>query len=94
MLIKIGQIEKVFLEGDIKMDEKITVLLNIINEILEDKDKKTLSQINEGTSLRKDAGMDSIDLAGLAARIDEEYDVYIFEGGIIDTVGEVLKKLG
>lgn len=76
------------------MDEKITVLLNIINEILEDKDKKTLSQINEGTSLRKDAGMDSIDLAVLAARIDEEYDVYIFEGGIIDTVGEVLKKLG
>jgi hypothetical protein len=38
--------------------------------------------------------MDSIDLAVLAARIDEEYDVYIFEGGIIYTVGEVLKKLG
>ena len=76
------------------MDEKLTVLLEIINEILEDKDKKTLSQIDEHTSLRKDAGMDSIDLAVLTARIDEEYDVDIFEGGIIDTVGEVLKKLG
>ncbi len=76
------------------MDEKVTTLLEIINEILEDKNKKTLSQINEDTSLRKDAGMDSIDLAVLTARIDEEYDVDIFEDGIIDTVGEILKKLG
>lgn len=69
-------------------------LLEIINEILEDKGKTTLNDINENTSLRRDAGMDSIDLAVLTARIDEEYDVDIFEGGIVDTVGEVLKKLG
>ncbi len=68
-------------------------LLEIINEILEDKDKATLKTIDENTSLRRDAGMDSIDLAVLTARIDEEYDVDIFEDGIIDTVGEVLKKL-
>ena len=68
-------------------------LLEIINEILEDKDKATLKAIAENTSLRRDAGMDSIDLAVLTARIDEEYDVDIFEDGIIDTVGEVLKKL-
>ena len=73
------------------MQEK---LLEIINEILEDKGKDVLDNINENTSLRKDAGMDSIDLAVLTARIDEEYDIDIFEGGIIDTVGEVLKKLG
>ena len=76
------------------VDEKLKVLLEIINEILEDKDKDTISKIDKNTSLRNDAGMDSIDLAVLTARIDEEYDVDIFEGGIIDTVGEVLKKLG
>ena len=69
-------------------------LLEIINEILEDKDKATLKTIDENTSLRRDIGMDSIDLAVLTARIDEAYDVDIFEDGIIDTVGEVLKKLG
>ena len=73
------------------MQEK---LLEIINEILEDKGKSTLKKIDENTSLRRDAGMDSIDLAVLTARIDEEYDVDIFDVGIIDTVGEVLKKLG
>ena len=73
------------------MQEK---LLEIINEILEDKGKSTLKKIDENTSLRRDAGMDSIDLAVLTARIDEEYDVDIFDDGIIDTVGEVLKKLG
>ena len=69
-------------------------LLEIINEILEDKDRATIDTIDENTSLRRDIGMDSIDLAVLTARIDEAYDVDIFEDGIIDTVGEVLKKLG
>ena len=69
-------------------------LLEIINEILEDKDRATIDTIDENTSLRRDIGMDSIDLAVLTARIDEAYDVDIFEDGIIDTVGKVLKKLG
>ncbi len=39
-------------------------------------------------------GFDSMDLAVLTARIDEEYGVDIFESGIIDTVKEIKQKLG
>ena len=68
-------------------------LLIVINEILEEKNGQRLDTLNEGTSLRKDLGFDSMDLALLTAKLDEECGVDIFEDGIIDTVEEVLKKL-
>ena len=68
-------------------------LLIIINEILEEKNEQRLDALNEGISLRKDLGFDSMDLALLTAKLDEECGVDIFEDGIIDTVEEVLKKL-
>ena len=43
--------------------------------------------------LRNDIGFDSLDLAELTVRIEAEYDIDIFEEGIVNTVGEILNKL-
>lgn len=69
------------------------ILLGIVNEILDDKGLKKIENLNNKLSLRKDLGFDSMDLALLTAKLDEECGVDIFEDGIIDTVEEVLKKL-
>ena len=75
------------------MKEKKEMVFKIINDIREEKDENALHGITEATSLRKDAGFDSIDLAVLTARIDAECGIDIFADGIVDTVGEVLEKL-
>jgi len=43
--------------------------------------------------LRNDIGFDSLDLAELTVRIEAEYDIDIFEDGIVNTVSEILEKL-
>ena len=43
--------------------------------------------------LRNDIGLDSLDLAELTVRIEAEFDIDIFENGIVNTVGEVIDKL-
>ena len=69
-------------------------LLSIINTVLENRGKEKVSNINENSSLKNDCGLDSLDLAELTVRIDAEYDVDIFEDGIVTSVGEILEKLG
>ncbi len=72
------------------MNEKV---LAIINEILEDNGNPPLNVVDVNTSLRNDIGFNSIDLAVLTAKIEEEYGVDIFANGIIDTMGEILENL-
>ena len=43
--------------------------------------------------LRNDIGFDSLDFAELTVRIEAEYNIDIFEDGIVNTVGEIVKKL-
>ena len=69
-------------------------LLQIINTVLENRGKATVESINENSSLKNDCGLDSLDLAELTVRIEAEYDVDIFEDGVVTTVGEILSKLG
>lgn len=68
-------------------------ILNIVNEILGDNGNAPIEKLEADMSLRKDIGFNSLDLAVLTARIEENYGVDIFADGIIDTVGEVLGKL-
>lgn len=68
----------------------IKKLLECINEINIMKGEIEIENIELSTSLRKDLGFDSIDLATLTAKIEDLYDVDIFENGIIDTVGEII----
>lgn len=64
----------------------------IINTVLRNRGKQEISEINVNTSLRNDIGFDSLDLAELTVRIEAQYGVDVFEDGIVNTVGEILKK--
>lgn len=68
-------------------------LLQIINTILENRGKNIVDNINLDTNLRNDLGFDSLDLAELTVRIEAEYDVDIFENGMVMTIGDITKKI-
>lgn len=72
------------------MKEKI---LEIINNVLENRAKEKLTTLSSKMHLRNDIGLDSLDLAELTVRIEAEYDIDVFEDGIVNTVSEILKKL-
>jgi len=74
----------------------MTIVENIINEICEDKGLDTISFSENGyqdLKLRDDIGFDSFDLAQLTVMIEDEFDIDIFEDGIVSTVREILQKL-
>lgn len=68
-------------------------VLNIINQIRTKKGFLPLETLSDTSSLRNDLGMDSLDLAELTVRIEDEFNIDIFADGIIQTVGEVYAKL-
>ncbi|NVK75223.1 MAG: acyl carrier protein [Oceanospirillaceae bacterium] len=68
-------------------------LLTIINTVLTNRSNDPVSELNPEMNLRNDIGFDSMDLADLTVRIEAEFDVDIFEDGIVETVGEILEKL-
>ena len=68
-------------------------LNEIINIILEKKEKEKLEKLDQNLSLRNDLEMDSLDLAELTVRIEDEFGVDVFEDGIVDTVQEVIEKI-
>jgi len=71
----------------------IESLLNIVNIVLANRGKKMANSISPTSNLRYDLGFDSLDLAELTVRIEADYDVDIFEGGIVNTIGEILEKI-
>lgn len=68
-------------------------LLSIINAIREKKATSSLECIIHDRRLRDDLGLDSLDLAELTVRLENEFGIDIFEDGIVETVGEILEKL-
>jgi len=68
-------------------------LLKIINTVLENRGKNKVESIKPEQNLRNDFGFDSLDLAELTVRIEAEFDVDIFEDGLIHTVGQINEKL-
>ena len=74
------------------MDKK-SFLLEVVNSIRDNKGLEKLSVINETDRLREDYGFTSFDLAELTVKIEDEYDIDIFEDGLVNTVGEILAKL-
>lgn len=65
----------------------------IINTVLENRGKKKIENISLDQQLRNDLGFDSLDLAELTVRIEAEYDVDIFENGIVESIEEILQKI-
>lgn len=68
-------------------------LKKIINTILVNRGKSEITSINNQTNLRNDLGFDSLDLAELTARIEAEFDIDIFENGIVNTLDDILVKI-
>ena len=73
-----------------EMKEKV---LAIINEIRATKELSAVSSLNVNDNLRNDLDLTSFDLAELTVRIEDEFDIDIFEDGLVNTIGEVLAKL-
>ena len=69
-----------------------TIIL-IINTIRNNKGLPPFEGIKETTNLREDIGFDSFDLAELTVRIEEAYNVDVFEDGILNTISEVLDRI-
>jgi len=71
------------------MKEKLE---KIIKEIIEDNGEKLSIVIKNETKL-KDLGLSSFDLATLTVKIEDEYDIDIFEEGLVSTFGEIVEIL-
>ena len=65
----------------------------IINYIREEKGLLVLDCIQPSDNLRNELEFTSFDLAELTVRIEDEFDVDIFEDGLVNTVGEIYEKL-
>ena len=79
------------------MEQKI---LNIINEIRATKElpamchpSSSFNIINVTDDLRNDLDLTSFDLAELTVKIEDEFDIDIFEDGLVNTIGEIYEKL-
>ena len=72
------------------MEKKV---IDILNGIVSAKDNKIDFDINSDTKLREDLNLTSFDLAELTVKIEDEFDIDIFEDGLVSTVGEIFAKL-
>jgi len=68
-------------------------LIKIINIIRANKGLSKIKQFSENDSLRDNYEFTSFDLAELTVRIEDEFDIDIFEDGIVSTLGEIKAKL-
>ena len=69
-------------------------LILIVNTVLENSGKDTIKDISPGLSLTKHLNLTSLELAELTVRIEEKSGVDIFNDGIVQTIGEILERLG
>ncbi len=72
------------------MEKKV---IDILNGIVLAKGNKIDFDINSDTKLREDLNLTSFDLAELTVKIEDEFDIDIFEDGLVSTVGEIFAKL-
>lgn len=68
-------------------------VLEIINEIRTAKSQSSVGNIEDDTRLREDLNFTSFDLAELTVKIEDEFDIDIFEDGLVSTMGEIFAKL-
>jgi acyl carrier protein len=72
------------------MEEKV---LEIINSIRVSKGLNELLAMQPESDLRNDIEFTSFDLAELTVKIEDEFDIDIFEDGLVNTVNEIYQKL-
>jgi acyl carrier protein len=69
------------------------MLLDIINTVLINNDLYPIDELDASLRFREDLELDSIMLAELTVRIEDKYNIDVFENGMIYTVGDILMKL-
>jgi len=72
------------------MEDKI---YEIIKTVMANSSINNNIEITNRSNLRNDLSLDSLALAELAVRVEEEYDVDVFEDGIVETVQEIIDKI-
>ena len=72
---------------------KFSIVTEIVCTVLENSSLPTDVEINKNTNLRDELGFDSIALAELAVRLEDEFDVDVFEDGLVHTIEEILEKV-
>jgi|TARA_B110000259_G_scaffold56186_1_gene66312 acyl carrier protein len=68
-------------------------LYEIVNEVLESNELDTQNTFKDTDNLKDDLGMDSFNLAELTVMIEDEFDIDIFEGDMVFTIGDIKTKL-
>lgn len=68
-------------------------LLNIFNSVLTNAELENIKELKSEADLRDDLGLDSLNLAELTVRIEDEFDIDVFEDGLVLTVGEIISKI-
>lgn len=68
-------------------------LLSIINTVLGNNDLPQVESISAEQKLRQDLQLDSIVLAELSVRVEDAFDIDVFEDGMIHTVGQIMDKI-
>jgi len=76
------------------MNDVTLIVLKRINEVLIESGREPVSALHQEMRLRADLGLDSLELAVLTVKIEAATGIDIFENGLVDTVGEVAKRLG
>ena len=72
------------------MENKV---LEIINSIRVVKNMPAIESLKPEMKLREEIGFTSFDLAELTVKIEDEFDIDIFEDGLVSTIGEIYAKL-
>jgi len=72
------------------MEEK---LFEIINKVLSNNDLKAIDKLDPKLSLQGELEMDSIILAELTVRIEDEFEIDIFENGMVHTIQDIMDIL-
>ncbi|MBN8235732.1 acyl carrier protein [Halobacillus kuroshimensis] len=72
------------------MQDKLIV---IVNDMCKDNGLPPLKRLDADQHLRDDLNMDSLILAELTVRVESEFGVDIFEDGLVETMGDVIRKI-
>ncbi|QDV26137.1 phosphopantetheine-binding protein [Aureliella helgolandensis] len=71
----------------------MNVLIEILNEILDDAGRETVSVLSPNLRLKEDLGMDSLEMAVLTVKLEAMTGVDVFANGVVRTIGEIQEQL-
>ena len=69
------------------------LLLAVVNEVRVNKGQPPIDALVTTLRWREDIGFESLDLAELTVRIEDQFGVDVFADGVVTTVSEVVRKI-